>query len=106
MIDDFILATPIRIYIGISVSIWTLLTTFYLIVFPRVRNGKFAPRALIISLEILTIIFWFWAFIAVALFAVEVEPLCLAVDDIPIIKKAIESCMIMKVVAAFAASSW
>ena len=100
------LATPHRIYLGMFVSIWTILVALYIIFVPRWRNAKFAPRGAIIGLEIPTIIFWFCAFIGLALFAAEVEPICLAVDDVPVVKKLIESCMIVKTAAAFAALSW
>jgi hypothetical protein len=89
-----------------SASIWSLVVTIYLIFAPRWQNAKLAPHKFMVILEILTVIFWFWALVALALFAVEVEPICLAVDEVPIIKKLIENCIIVKTATAVAALSW
>ncbi|KAI9785907.1 MAG: hypothetical protein M1839_008173 [Geoglossum umbratile] len=59
-----------------------------------------------VTLEIFTIILWFCALVALALFAAEVEPICLAIDEVPIIKKIIENCVMTKTDTAIAALSW
>ena len=77
-----------------------------IIVIPRWRKGRYAPYAAIIALEITTTIFWLCAFIGLALFAVEVEPLCLLADESLIVKRMIESCVIIKTATAVAGVSW
>ena len=88
------------------VSIWTNLVVLYVTFVPRFCNAKYTPHTAVIGVEIPTIILWVCAFIALALFAVEIEPICLAAEDIPVVRKIIESCLIMKTVTAFAAISW
>ena len=89
-----------------SVSIWTFLVAVYIVVFSRFRNGKAAPRGAIIGLEIPTIVFWFGALIALALFAVEIEPICLLADEVPVVRKIVATCIVMKTATAAAALSW
>ena len=103
---DHVLKTPQRIFLGMFVSVWTILVTFYIIFVSRIRKGKFAPHAAIVCLEILTILFWFLAFVALALFTVEIEPICLLGDGFPVVKAIIKTCIIMKTAAALAALSW
>ena len=106
-IIDHLLKTPVRIYIGMAVSIWTIIITLSLIFVVRWRNAKLAPPSgITISLEIVTIVSWLVAFVALALFAIEIEPLCFLADDVPILKKIIENCLIVKTATAFAAISW
>ncbi|MCJ1375588.1 hypothetical protein MMC20_006825 [Loxospora ochrophaea] len=105
-IIDHLLKTPVRIYIGMAVSIWTIIITLSLIFVVRWRNAKLAPPSgITISLEIVTIVSWLVAFVALALFAIEIEPLCFLADDVPILKKIIENCLIVKTATAFAAIS-
>ena len=105
LIDHLLLVTPHRIYLGLSVSVWTTLATLYIIFIPRWRNAKLAPRAAILTLEIFTTIFWFCALIGLWLFTVEIEPLCM-VADATRVKKFIGACVIMKTATAAAALSW
>jgi hypothetical protein len=105
-IINYILTTPIRIYIGMSVSVWSIVATIYQILAPRWRNAKLAPHKLMIGLEIFTIILWFCALVALALFAAEVEPICLLFDEVPILKEVIENCVMVNAAAVFAALSW
>ena len=48
---------------------------------------------------------WFGAFISLALCAVEIEPICYAADNVPVLKKLIENCLILKIGTSFAAIS-
>ena len=88
------------------VSVWAILVALYILCVPRIRNGKFAPHAAIIGLEIPTIIFWFIAFVALALFTIEIEPICILGDEFPVVKAIIKTCVIMKTASALAALSW
>ena len=89
------------------ISVWTILIALYLIFVPRLQNGKFAPQGAIISLEILTILFWIFASIALFLFAIEIEPVCLVADAVsPFVKRMVVSCLVSKSITIFAALSW
>ena len=105
LIDD-ILKTPVRIFIGLGVGVWTILVASHLIFVPHLRNSKYAPRAAIIFFELVTMFAWFCATIALALFAADIEPICYFADDIPVLKKIIENCLIVKIGTVFAALSW
>jgi hypothetical protein len=100
------LATPKRIYLGLFVSVWSALVLLYLIISGRVSQGKYAPRAAIITLEILTTIFWLCGAIALALFAAEVEEICTLLDTFPILKTLAENCVIVMVSTGCAGLSW
>ncbi|KAG8532814.1 uncharacterized protein KY384_002692 [Bacidia gigantensis] len=94
---------------GTGDSSWTVLILLYLMIFSKVKEAKFAPRGTVLLFEVFTVVFWLVAAIALALFAVEIELICYAADIISrsgVLKKAVEVCVLTKVITACAAASW
>jgi len=107
-IDSF-LQVPNRVYVVVSVAIWTLLTTLFLVIVPRTKSWSRLPTGYRYAAwaEGLTLCLNFAAFILTITLAIEIEPACFVADTAaPELLDALKVCPVSKVAVVSEAVSW
>lgn len=76
---DSLIKVPTRVWFALFAGIWVIVTLLFLSLATKFR-WRIASRALLIILELLTMLLMMGAFVAVASLALELEPICILLD--------------------------